>query len=107
MPSPDSKAIPQKIISVQAEYRLLREIEKNPDISQRELSHRLEIGLAVTNALIKKIVQRGWIRIQGLKPRKIAYLLTPAGFKEKGKIAYNFVKRTLVYYREAKEVLEK
>jgi DNA-binding MarR family transcriptional regulator len=52
--------------------RFLEELEKNPVISQRELSHRFNIALGVTNACLKKMVQKGWIRIQGLITARLA-----------------------------------
>lgn len=107
MNSPDQKNVSQKKASFFTEYNLLKEIENNPEISQRELARRLNIGLAVTNVLIKKIAQQGWLRIQGLKPRRIVYFLTPKGFKEKSKLTYNFIRRTLFFYNEAKGIIQK
>lgn len=89
------------------EYLLLNEVEKNPQISQRSLSRKIGTSLAVTNALMKRVIGKGWVRIQGLKPRNIAYLITPRGFREKGKVTYRFLKRTFILYREAKAIFER
>ena len=45
------------------ELNLLQELEKNPIISQRELSNKFGIALGLTNACLKRMVRRGWIRI--------------------------------------------
>ena len=83
--------------------RFLEELEKNPVISQRELSHRFNIALGVTNACLKKMVQKGWIRIQGLNRRKIGYYLTPMGFAEKTKLTFHLISYTAQHYSELKK----
>jgi DNA-binding MarR family transcriptional regulator len=46
------------------ELNLLQELEKNPVVSQRELSNKFGIALGMTNACLRKMVQRGWIRVR-------------------------------------------
>jgi DNA-binding MarR family transcriptional regulator len=83
--------------------RFLEELEKNPVISQRELSHRFNIALGVTNACLKKMVQKGWIRIHGLNHRKIGYYLTAKGLAEKAKLTFHFISYTAQHYAELKK----
>jgi DNA-binding MarR family transcriptional regulator len=83
--------------------RFLEELEKTPVISQRELSHRFNIALGVTNACLKKMVQKGWIRIQGLNRRKIGYYLTPKGVAEKAKLTFHLISYTAQHYSELKK----
>ena len=61
------------------DLRLLEELERNPIVSQRELSHKFGIALGVTNACLKRMVRKGWIRIRDINPRRIGYYLTPQG----------------------------
>lgn len=49
------------------ELNLLQELEKNPIVSQRELSNKFGIALGVTNACLKRMVRQGWIRIDRTK----------------------------------------
>ena len=65
------------------ELRLLEELERNPIISQRELSHKFNIALGVTNACLRRMAQKGWIRIRGLSHRRIGYYLTPKGLQKR------------------------
>jgi DNA-binding MarR family transcriptional regulator len=55
------------------DLRLLEALEKNPIISQRALSNKFGIALGVTNACLKRMVRKGWIRIRDLNRRKIHY----------------------------------
>ena len=61
------------------DLQLLEEIERNPRISQRELSHKFGIALGVTNACIKRMARRGLIRLKGIPPTKDRLLFNPQG----------------------------
>lgn len=84
------------------DLQFLEELEQNPNISQRELSHKLGIALGVTNACLKKLARRGWIKIKKIPPRRIGYYLTPPGFAEKTQLTYRFLTNTLQQYTLAK-----
>jgi DNA-binding Lrp family transcriptional regulator len=87
------------------DLRLLEELEKNPIVSQRELSHKFNIALGVTNACIRRMARKGWIRIRDLNPRKIGYYLTPKGVIEKGKLTLNLVSFRIQHYAELKKII--
>jgi len=87
------------------ELRLLEELERNPITSQRELSHKFNIALGVTNACLRRMVRKGWIRVRGLSHRKIGYYLTPIGFAEKTKLSLRMISYTIQHYSELKKVI--
>jgi len=89
------------------ELELLQELEKNPIISQRELSHKFGIALGVTNACLKRMVRRGWIRITGFNHHKIGYYLTPKGFAEKAKLTLHLISWTVQHYSTLKDLIGK
>jgi DNA-binding MarR family transcriptional regulator len=89
------------------DLRLLEELEKNPIVSQRELSHKFGIALGVTNACLKRMARRGWIRIRGLNHRKIGYYLTPKGFAEKTQLTLHLLSYTVHHYSELKKIISK
>jgi DNA-binding MarR family transcriptional regulator len=87
------------------ELNLLQELEKNPVISQRELSHKFGIALGVTNACLKRMVLRGWIRIMNFNHHKIGYYLTPKGLAEKAKLTLYLITWTVQHYSTLKEII--
>jgi DNA-binding Lrp family transcriptional regulator len=87
------------------DLRLLEELEKNPVVSQRELSHRFGIALGVTNACLRRMARKGWIRIRDLNPRKIGYYLTPKGMLEKGRLTLNLISFRVQHYSELKKII--
>lgn len=87
------------------DLRLLEELERNPIVSQRELSHRFGIALGVTNACLRRMARKGWIRIRDLNPRRIGYYLTPKGILEKTRLTIHLISFRVQHYTELKKVI--
>lgn len=84
--------------------RILREIKKSPEMTQRELSSRLGISLGKVNFLLKAMIERGLVKVENFKTstNKKAYLyfLTPSGIEEKARTTYFFLKRKMQEYEQ-------
>ncbi len=88
---------------------ILREINDNPQVTQRELSARLGLSLGKINYLLQSLIQKGFVKADNFKnsTNKIAYLylLTPSGLEEKARITYRFLQRkTEEYEKLAQEI---
>ena len=86
---------------------LLRLLEQNPSLSQRELAEALGISVGKTNDSIKALVDKGLLKINNFRNNKnkmsYAYLLTPAGIAKKTELTVRFLQRKVLEY----EVLQK
>jgi EPS-associated MarR family transcriptional regulator len=84
--------------------RILREIKKSPEMTQRELSSRLGISLGKVNFLLRALIERGLVKVENFKTstNKKAYLyfLTPRGIEEKARTTYFFLKRKTQEYEK-------
>ena len=100
----------QKTIKEDIHFRVLRLIEKTPEITQRELAYQLGISLGSVNFCIKSLIEMGQIKIKNFErnPHKLdyLYLLTPSGIEKKAKLAANFLKRKLVEYELLKHEID-
>ena len=85
--------------------QLLEEISRDSGASQRKLSERLGVALGVTNACLKKMANKGYIKIKGINHKRISYFLTPEGFSEKTRLTYHFLEYTVHYYIDLKRNL--
>jgi EPS-associated MarR family transcriptional regulator len=90
--------------------RILRELKKSPEMTQRELSSRLGISLGKVNFLINAMIQRDFVKIESFKTstNKIAYLyyLTPRGIEEKARTTCFFLKRKMKEYELLEEEIK-
>ena len=90
--------------------QILREISKNPHISQREIASKHRISLGKVNYAIKSLIKKGFIKIQNLsgtpKRQKYTYILTPIGIDEKARQITDFLKWKLDEYERMKKEIE-
>lgn len=84
------------------DLRALEAIEKNPNLSQRELAHSLDVAVGIANACIHTLVRKGMIKIRGDNNRSITYHLTKQGLIHKGILAMEWTKNTIDFYRQAR-----
>ena len=93
---------------------MLRLLETNPKMKQRELATAAGVSLGKTNYCINALLEKGLIKVQNFKSNKrkldYVYLLTPAGISEKAILSQRFLKRKIEEYELLKveiELLEK
>ena len=85
------------MINQELEYRALKILEQQPDLTQRQLSEALGVSLGKTNYLLKSLIDVGWVKLDNFQKSDnklgYAYLLTPTGVVEKAAITLRFLKR--------------
>jgi len=89
----------------QHELNTLLELKENPNLSQRSLARKLNISLGLTNAIIKNLIYRGWIKVKKDSGRKLLYLITPKGMANVSRLMYTRFQETLHYYHYTKDLL--
>ncbi len=79
---------------------MLRFIEENPEMSQRELARRLGVSVGKTHYLLKALLEKGLVKMDDFRRHgnKLAYvyLLTPSGIAAKLSLTQSFLR-----YKEA------
>ncbi len=92
-------------------YRLLKLIEQESRLSQRELASRLGLSLGKTNYCLRAFAEKGWIKINNFRrsDNKLAYayLLTPRGIAEKARVTAQFFRRVEAEYLALKAEIER
>ena len=84
--------------------RIFREINRSPEMTQREFSSRLGISLGKVNFLINALIQKGFVKVENFKKSssksKYLYCLTPRGIEEKSRMTCLFLKRKMREYEQ-------
>ena len=84
------------MLSDEYRYKILKRLEADPEISQRELAGELGISLGRVNFCVQALIEKGLIKAKNFRNSKnkkgYAYLLTPRGIEEKAKITVEFLK---------------
>ena len=89
------------------EYRALKILEQQPDLTQRQLAEELGVSLGKTHYLVKSLIDVGWVKLDNFQRSDnkwgYAYFLTPRGIVEKAAITARFLVRKQREYTQLQE----
>ena len=92
------------------EYTVLKILNDNPKITQRQLAKEMGLSLGKTNYVIHALIDKGWVKFSNFKRSDnksgYMYLLTPKGITDKSVLAQNFLRRKSEEYNRLKEEIE-
>src|SRR5947208_2570573 len=84
------------VLTDEVRYRLLKLLEPNPALSQREVARELGISLGKVNYCLRALVAKGWIKAANFtnsrNKRAYMYLLTPRGIEAKARVTAEFLR---------------
>ena len=89
---------------------VLRLLEQNPQLTQRQLSAELGVSLGKTHYIVKSLIDVGLVKLDNFQRSDnkwgYAYLLTPKGIKEKAAITVRFLARKQDEFRRLEREIE-
>ena len=91
-------------------FRVMRLLEENPDLTQRELAQKLGISVGGLNYCLKALMGKGLVKMKNFANSKnkfgYVYVLTPSGIAEKAAITHRFLQRKVEEYEALKAEIE-
>ena len=91
-------------------YKLLKLLDSNPNLTQRQMAEEMGLSLGKFNFCLKKLVKKGIVKIDRFTTSSnkagYMYLLTPRGIEEKTIITTNFLKRKMIEYEVLKREIQ-
>lgn len=94
----------------ESHLKVLRLLEADPGLSQRDLSEALGVSLGKTNYCIRALLDKGLIKMQNFRNSQnklsYAYLLTPAGIAAKADLTTSFLKIKMQEYEALRQEIE-
>ena len=95
----------------QSKYQLLKSLEQDSNLTQRQLSKELGISLGKVNYCLQSLIQIGLVKVNNFKNSKnktqYSYLLTPKGVAEKTKLTIEFLQVKTKEYEALKKEVER
>jgi EPS-associated MarR family transcriptional regulator len=92
--------------TTETHLKVLRRIEANPEITQRELAQELGVSLGKINYCLKALIEKGFVKARNFhnsnNKRAYLYKLTPSGIEAKARISVSFLRRKLREYEQLK-----
>ena len=91
-------------------FRVLRMLQDNPDMTQREIAEKLGISTSGLNYCLKALINKGWVKVQNFSQSKnkfgYIYVITPQGLAGKVQLTSRFLKRKMQEYEELLKEIE-
>lgn len=95
----------------EAHLNVLRLLESQPHLSQRDLADALGVSLGKVNYCVRALVGKGFVKINNFRRSRnklgYAYLLTPTGLEAKAKLARSFLARKQCEYDTLRSEIER
>jgi DNA-binding MarR family transcriptional regulator len=97
----DSSAEP--ILDPEIALPILDQIERNPDVNQASLANQMDIAVGKVNWLLKRMIEKGYVKVKRLQRRKLRYIITPEGLAFRARLTINYIDNSLRLYRRVRE----
>lgn len=95
---------------VERDLRILEHIERDPNVTQATLAAHLGVAVGSVNWYLKRLINKGYIKVKRLQRKRLRYLITPKGVAEKARLTYEYMSFSLRVYRdlraEAQQLLD-
>lgn len=89
------------------ELQILTHIKTNDKpLRQRDLAELADLSLGMTNVILKRLAEKGWLKVQRINSRKIRYAVTPEGAAEITRRSKRLLKRTLKSIAQYRDSLD-
>ena len=82
---------------------LLASLESGKVVTQGTISKRIGVSIGMINALLKRAVHKGYVKVTSAPYKRYAYYLTPQGFAEKSRLVAEYVEISLAFFRQARQ----
>jgi EPS-associated MarR family transcriptional regulator len=91
-------------------YGLLKTLEDNPGLSQRDLAKRLGVSLGKVNFCLNALIEKGCVKISNFRNSdnklSYAYLLTARGMEQKARMTVEFLQFKMQDYERLRREIE-
>ena len=91
-------------------FRVLRLLQENPEMSQRELSEAVDVSVGGIHYVLNALIDKGLVKLGNFTAsddkRRYAYILTPKGIARKAALTRAFLVRKMAEYETLREEIE-
>jgi DNA-binding MarR family transcriptional regulator len=85
------------------ELTLLEQIERNPDVTQASLATQLGVAVGTVNWHIKRLIDKGAVKVKRAERKKLRYIITPEGIALRARLTVDYIERSFDLYRRTRQ----
>lgn len=84
------------------ELILLEQVESDPNVNQSALADRLGVAVGTVNWHLKRMIAKGYVKVQRAERKKLRYIITPEGIALRARLTMNFLEHSFSAYRRTR-----
>jgi predicted transcriptional regulator len=85
------------------ELTLLEQVERDPNVNQSTLAGQLGVAVGTVNWHLKRLVAKGYVKVQRAERKKLRYIITPEGIALRARLTVDYVERSFDLYRKTRQ----
>ncbi len=85
------------------ELALLETIERDPDVTQASLAIQLGVAVGTVNWHLKRLIEKGYVKISRAQRKKLRYILTPEGLALRARLTVDYIEQQFLLYRRVRQ----
>ena len=89
------------------ELTLLEQVELDPDVNQAALATQLGIAVGTVNWHLKRLIAKGFVKVQRAERKKLRYIITPEGIALRARLTVDYIERSFDVYRKTRARVKK
>jgi DNA-binding MarR family transcriptional regulator len=89
--------------SAERDLVILEQIERDPDTTQAALASGLEVAVGTVNWHLKRLIEKGYIKVSRVERRKLKYIITPEGIALRTRLTLDYIQNSFNLYRLVRE----
>ena len=89
------------------ELSLLEQVELDPDVNQAALATQLGVAVGTVNWHLKRLIAKGFVKVQRAERKKLRYIITPEGIALRARLTVDYIERSFDVYRKTRARVKK
>ncbi len=85
------------------ELTLLEQVESDPDINQSTLANQLGVAVGTVNWHLKRLIAKGYVKVQRAERKKLRYIITPEGIALRARLTVDYIEHSFDLYRKTRK----
>jgi DNA-binding MarR family transcriptional regulator len=85
------------------ELALLEQITVDPDATQATLASQLGVAVGTINWHLKRLIEKGYVKVRRAERRKLRYIITPEGLALRARLTIDYIQTSMGLYRLVRE----
>ena len=82
-----------------ADLTILEHIENEPDTTQAGLAEKLGVAVGTINWHLKRLVEKGYVKVKRAERKKLRYIITPEGLALRARLTVDYIQSSMQMYR--------